>query len=121
LLVASLLAASTGFARAQFLCRMSGQIGRACCCSRHTERAPAGTAEVRQTDCCQTVIAKSADRVVAEPPPGVEVPPAAGAFVPFEVAPAAPRAALVRLTPNRSRGPPLHGPPLYIKHCTLLG
>src|SRR5262245_35594520 len=70
LLVASVVASSSGFARAQFFCRMSGQIGRACCCAKHTPKAKVGTVEVRSIDCCQVVVGKSAERAVTEPPAG---------------------------------------------------
>lgn len=120
-LVAAMLASSTGFARVQFLCRMSGLVGDPCCCARHEKKSDASVAELRETNCCQAIVGKSADRAAFEPPTGIRIPPP-GLVVSTELAaPPVPAVALELPRTIRSRGPPANGPPLYIKHCTLLG
>lgn len=120
-LVASLFASATGFARVQFLCRMTGLVGSACCCAHHEDGAEPAGAGVRPSDCCEAVAGKSAERAVTEPPSGVQVPEALSSVLLSFVVPQAPNVVVEPPRLVRSRGPPANGPPLYIKHCSLLG
>jgi hypothetical protein len=119
LVVASLLVSVSGFARVVYVCRMSGRVGAACCCAaqKHTpSKAPA----LRRADCCEAKAIAGGERLAsgtAELP--AVAPPALAVVLPALLPPRLP-ALKVGFPPPRSRGPPDTGPPLYIKHCTLL-
>src|SRR5690606_22506986 len=125
LVLATLLVVPSGaLAKAAQLCSMTGERTFSCCCAaakskaRKSAKQLAGQPRVQADDCCE-----SCERPETA---GVLSTSAAGAFT---------AALLERVTvedlvsawrtvePGRfawSRGPPSTGPPLFIKHCSLL-
>lgn len=117
--VASLLASVSGFARVVYVCRMSGHVATSRCCAA-AKKTPSKAPALRRADCCEAKALAFGERLASGTAELPEIaPPALAAASPMLVPPAL-LALQIGFAPPRSRGPPDTGPPLYIKHCTLL-
>jgi len=118
--VLAILMSGAAAAQTRYRCLMSGRIFETCCCAE-AGRAPAAhrQVEARVPDCCEPVV--SAAHAGATATLDVEQVFAAAfdATVPIRID-VLPRPAGERLVIWRDRGPPGVGPPLFIKHCSLL-
>jgi hypothetical protein len=117
--VASLFASVSGFARVVYVCRMSGRVATSCCCAA-AKKVSSKSPALRRADCCEAQALVFGERLASGTPDVPEIaPPSLVAVRPVFVPPAVP-ALQLGYAPPRSRGPPGPDLPLYIKHCTLL-
>lgn len=126
LTLALLLLSGTAFGRVATFCKMAGRTVSSCCChpsaaettKRNVSKQDAAPA-VDRAGCCEQRAAK-ASRVPASLGE-LSLSPALAVCVtellPLRVEPLVQALAAV---PRAARGPPRHGPPLYIEHCALL-
>lgn len=128
LTLALLLLSSTAFGRVATFCKMAGRTVGSCCC-HHTATAElpkrsvgkaASAPTARRAACCEQRTAKSSQvpaslggEVTQGPPPAVVVTELAEVASTWSVQ-------TQHVVPRVARGPPRHGPPLYIEHCALL-
>jgi len=120
-LMIGLLVPATAFAHVLSLCNMKGRAGKVCCCHRSSDDekrvdAPA----IDRAPCCTQVVSQVQKAPATQSGPVSDVPPAAL----LERVPAVDFVSLAlaeeeRLAP-RSRGPPSHGPPIFLRDCAFL-
>ena len=129
LLVAALLAIPSGaLARAAYVCSMTGQhtFSKCCCASAKPKLKSKATsddacepARLHGKNCCDRV--QSSDGEQATLASALVDAPGAAFVARLDMSELLPDPAPRGLSRWwRSRGPPAHGPPLYIRHCTLL-
>jgi hypothetical protein len=120
LVVASLLASVSGFARVLYVCRMSGRVAPSCCCA-HGMKAPSRHAALRRADCCEEITIQARASLASAAAEGPDLPlPALAVQLPVSPPPRFHLAVGDGWSPHWSRGPPDTGPPLYLRNCTLL-
>jgi hypothetical protein len=106
--------------RTHYFCRAMERVLPACCCARKAPTKPPEGSQVRAADCCEEISAAGRTVPATLSAPPTHVPPfALVATVPsFTVAPA-PTSKVSTPVPN-AQAPPGLGPPLFLKHCSLL-
>lgn len=121
ILCALLLVPGAALARAASYCKMSGRVGRGCCC-KHVEpdakQAPRGP-EVSRPPCCEKLAVPDEGKATDIAP---DFTVSAAALVALLPVPwhfgSAPRS--LTHIPAQARGPPPLGPPIYLANCVLL-
>ena len=120
LAVLAILMSGAAAAQTRYRCLMSGRIFEACCCAdAGLPSAAHRPVEVRAQDCCERVISAARPGATATLDVEQVLPAAFDATVPFRMD-LLPRPAREPLVIWRDRAPPGVGPPLFIKHCSLL-
>ncbi|MEZ4230532.1 MAG: hypothetical protein R3B89_15260 [Polyangiaceae bacterium] len=126
LALAALLLPATSLGRVLTLCKMSGRLGETCCChgSGHREALKVGKLDVQRAKakrpgCCEQRLTRATQILTSQPE--VDVPVVQAVLIAELTLPelSEPHAGTVSLRPM-ARGPPPLGPPLYIRHCSLL-
>jgi len=106
------------WARAHYLCRMTGRPMPASCCNEH-----AGESREKRAlplDCCRRVTPAAHTGTPGTRFASQDLAPAALANVLAEPAYLPLHSLAVERAPRRARAPPPAGPPLYLAHCSFL-
>jgi hypothetical protein len=121
-LFAALIIALPGsaWARAHFLCRMTGQeMPARCCKADHVEHA-SHEPQARPLDCCERIAPVAHTGALGTRLTAENIAPAALAALVPEAPYLPPHALAAARSPEQARAPPPSGPPLYLVHCAFL-
>jgi hypothetical protein len=119
-LAALLLLPGGAWARAQYLCHMSGRVQSSCCCKASAKAvAPSERASVRAADCCERLTPAVGAVATSARVADSVAPPALAARVPLPLV-LAPRAQAPASSARQSRGPPGPTRALFAVHCAYL-
>ena len=120
-LVAGLLVPVTAFARVLSLCNMGGRTGKACSARKGDAKfAHSKTPAIDRAACCKDVTSHAEKASAVQAGAASDVPPA----VLLELLPAIVRIewalAESKSFAPRARGPPPLGPPIFLRHRSIL-
>jgi hypothetical protein len=111
---------SLASARTHYFCRGMERVLSERCCAHEAPAKPFEGTEVRAVDCCETVAAAAHAGSAALTEPPKHVPPfALVASLPTFTVAAIPSSGASTPVPH-AQAPPGLGPPLFLKHCSLL-
>lgn len=121
-LFAALIVALPGsaWARAHFLCRMTGQEMPARCCKAGHGNAKSHEPQARPLDCCERVAPVAHNAALGTRLTTESVAPAALVALALEPPYLPAYTFAAPPSPEQARAPPSLGPPLYLVHCALL-
>ncbi|HEX4341528.1 MAG TPA: hypothetical protein VH062_36715 [Polyangiaceae bacterium] len=109
-------------ARAPYFCHMMNRVVATCCCDageKHDDES-ACAVRVRATDCCERLSTATRSPTLKASASDLSVPPATLAVAVLAPSYVFARPTVTAMLPERARGPPIIGPPLFIVNCSLL-
>ncbi|HEY4157710.1 MAG TPA: hypothetical protein VGM29_06415 [Polyangiaceae bacterium] len=110
----------SAWARAHYVCRMTGASMSARCCKSPCADPGSRDPQVLPLDCCERVAPAARASTLGTRVVASDVAPAALAALVNEPSYLPPRSLAVRVAPAQARAPPPRGSPLYLVHCALL-